>query len=111
MGWPLAESEDYETIAGWVLSMLDTVPQMGYSFEKDGYRFTIHSMRRRRILAVRVGAHIRRCLAGIRWQGRSGGAVNRTRQLYRSRNALVGGVCAGIAERFDVDPLVVRILS
>ena len=54
MGWPLAESEDYETIAGWVLSMLDTVPQMGYSFEKDGYRFTIHSMRRRRILAVRV---------------------------------------------------------
>ena len=54
MGWPLAESEDYETIAGWVLSMLDTVPQMGYSFEKDGYRFNIHSMRRRRILAVRV---------------------------------------------------------
>ena len=50
----VAESEDYETIAGWVLSMLDTVPQMGYSFEKDGYRFTIHSMRRRRILAVRV---------------------------------------------------------
>ena len=36
--------------------------------------------------------------------------MNRTRQLYRSRNALVGGVCAGIAERFDVDPLVVRIL-
>lgn len=54
MGWPLAESEDYETIAGWVLSMLDTVPQTGYSFEKDGFRFTIHSMRRRRILAVRV---------------------------------------------------------
>ena len=36
--------------------------------------------------------------------------MNPTRQLYRSRNALVGGVCAGIAERFDVDPLVVRIL-
>ena len=36
--------------------------------------------------------------------------MNRTRQLYRSRNALVGGVCAGVAERFDVDPLVVRIL-
>ena len=31
--------------------------------------------------------------------------MSRTRQLYRSRNALVGGVCAGIAERFDVDPL------
>ena len=36
--------------------------------------------------------------------------MSRARQLYRSRNALVGGVCAGIAERFDVDPLVVRIL-
>ena len=31
------------------------------------------------------------------------------RHLYRSRNALVGGVCAGIAERLDVDPVVTRI--
>lgn len=31
------------------------------------------------------------------------------RHLYRSRNALVGGVCAGIAERLDVDPVVARI--
>lgn len=31
-------------------------------------------------------------------------------QLHRSRNAVLGGVCAGIAEYFDVDPVVVRIL-
>ena len=31
------------------------------------------------------------------------------RHLYRSRNALVGGVCAGIAERLDVYPVVTRI--
>ena len=31
------------------------------------------------------------------------------RQLYRSRNALLGGVCAGIAERLDADAIVVRI--
>lgn len=31
-------------------------------------------------------------------------------QLQRSRNAVLGGVCAGIAEYLDADPIVVRIL-
>lgn len=31
------------------------------------------------------------------------------RPLYRSRNALVGGVCAGIAQRLNIDPVIVRI--
>ena len=31
-------------------------------------------------------------------------------QLFRSRDAVVGGVCAGIAEHFELDPIVVRIL-
>lgn len=30
-------------------------------------------------------------------------------RLYRSRDAYLGGVCAGIAERLDADPIVVRI--
>ena len=34
------------------------------------------------------------------------------KRLYRSRSdAYVGGVCAGIAEYFDLDPIVVRILA
>lgn len=33
------------------------------------------------------------------------------KRWYRSRDALVGGVCAGAAERFDLDPLVTRILT
>ena len=33
------------------------------------------------------------------------------RQLYRSRNAVLGGVCAGIAERIDADAIVVRIFA
>ncbi len=33
------------------------------------------------------------------------------RRLYRSRDALIGGVCAGIASYFEADPLVVRILA
>lgn len=31
------------------------------------------------------------------------------RRLYRSRDALIGGVCAGVADYFDVDPVIVRI--
>lgn len=33
------------------------------------------------------------------------------RRLYRSTDALVGGVCAGIAERFDIDPIITRIVA
>ncbi len=36
--------------------------------------------------------------------------MTKGRQLHRSRSALIGGVCAGIAEYLDVDPVVLRIL-
>ncbi|MFY0600068.1 MAG: PspC domain-containing protein [Cyclobacteriaceae bacterium] len=32
------------------------------------------------------------------------------KRLTRSRNSILGGVCAGIAEYLNVDPLVVRLL-
>ena len=54
LGWPVEESADYETIAGWLMNMLDSVPQTGDEFDHDGYRFKILSMRRRRILSVRA---------------------------------------------------------
>ncbi len=54
LGWPLVESEDYDTLAGWLLSITDTVPKVGDVFEHDGFRFTVSAMRRRRILEVRV---------------------------------------------------------
>jgi phage shock protein C len=31
------------------------------------------------------------------------------RRLTRSRNKIIAGVCAGIAEYFDLDPTVVRV--
>jgi len=31
------------------------------------------------------------------------------KRLYRSDNKMIGGVCAGIAEYFNVDPTVVRV--
>jgi len=48
------DSADYETIAGWLMSMLDSVPQVGEELAFDGYRFKIQAMRRRRISTVRV---------------------------------------------------------
>ena len=53
-GWPVEESDDYETIAGWLLDTISYVPQVGDVCEVSGYRFTIKSMRRRRISTIRV---------------------------------------------------------
>lgn len=33
------------------------------------------------------------------------------RRLYRSTDALVGGVCAGVAERLDADTIILRIVA
>ncbi len=33
------------------------------------------------------------------------------RHVYRSQDATIGGVCAGFAECFDMDPIVIRILA
>lgn len=54
LGWPVEDSDDYETIAGWLMSMLDSVPQTGDEFDFEGYRFKIQGMRRRRIMTIRV---------------------------------------------------------
>jgi len=37
--------------------------------------------------------------------------MNKTRRLYRSaKSKLLGGVCGGIAEYFNVDPVIIRLL-
>lgn len=54
LGWPVVESPDYETMAGWLMSNFDSVPEVGDTFEYQGYIFKILSMRRRRILSMKV---------------------------------------------------------
>ena len=54
LGWPVEESEQYDTIAGWFIEQLDVVPQLGEKIEVDGFRFKVHAMRRRRIRTLRV---------------------------------------------------------
>ena len=53
----MAESDEYETLAGWLLDMIDTLPLPGDTYEKDGYTFKVQSMRRKRIAMVRVSKH------------------------------------------------------
>ena len=53
-GFPLDEGEDYETIAGWMMDMLDTLPQKGESLEVDGFAFVVQNVRRNRVSMIRV---------------------------------------------------------
>lgn len=54
LGWPVEESDDYETIAGWLLDVVDVVPRTGQEFEIEGMTFKIEKMRRSRISTIRV---------------------------------------------------------
>ena len=54
LGWPVSESDDYETIAGWLMSIIDYVPKAGDEFDVQGYRFKIEKMRRARISQIKV---------------------------------------------------------
>jgi putative hemolysin len=54
LGFPVEEGEDYETIAGWLLDTIDSVPRVGDSFDIQGYAFKVQSMRRNRVSMLRV---------------------------------------------------------
>ena len=54
LGWPLEESDDYETVAGWLIHTLDFVPKVGDEFVVDGFSFKVEKMRRSRISVIRV---------------------------------------------------------
>ncbi|WP_296008675.1 hemolysin family protein [uncultured Adlercreutzia sp.] len=54
LGWPLEESDDYETLAGWIIHTLDSVPKVGDELVVAGFAFKVEKMRRSRISIVRV---------------------------------------------------------
>ncbi len=56
LGWPIEEGDDYETVAGWILDLCDSVPDIGEVFEVSGYKFKVQSMRGQRISLIRVTA-------------------------------------------------------
>ena len=53
-GFPLFEGEGYETVAGWMMDELDTLPQKGETLEVDGFTFTVQSISKNRIARIRV---------------------------------------------------------
>ena len=55
-GFPVEESDEYETIAGWLLAKLGHIPVSGERYERNGYVFRVLAMRRRRIARIRVTA-------------------------------------------------------
>jgi len=54
LGFPLSEGEDYETVAGWMMNELDTLPQKGETLQVDGFTFTVQSVSKNRIAMIRV---------------------------------------------------------
>lgn len=56
LGWPIEDSEEYETVAGFILELADSVPSPGDAFEVEDYTFRVQSMRGRRIALLRVTA-------------------------------------------------------
>lgn len=56
LGWPIEDSEEYETVAGWLIDEIDQLPQEGYTFVRDGWTFKVVSTDGRRIESVHVTA-------------------------------------------------------
>jgi putative hemolysin len=54
LGLPVVESDEYETIAGWLLAELGHIPVPGERHTSNGYEFRVQAMRRRRVARLRV---------------------------------------------------------
>ncbi len=51
---PIEESEEYDTLAGFVLYKLQKIPKGGEVIKEDGYKYTIVDMEDKRIARVKV---------------------------------------------------------
>jgi putative hemolysin len=56
LGLPVEESDEYETLAGWLLSELGHIPIAGERHFAKGYEFHVQTMRRSRVARLRVSA-------------------------------------------------------
>lgn len=54
MGLPVVESDEYETIAGWMLVRLGHIPTPGERVVEGGVTFRVDAVRRRRIARLRI---------------------------------------------------------
>jgi putative hemolysin len=56
LGLPVEESDEYETVAGWLLAELGHIPVPGERYVSGGYEFRVQAMRRRRVARLHVAA-------------------------------------------------------
>jgi len=54
IGLKLPEDYDFDTMAGFVLSMLKKIPKQGDSFEYEGFKITIEKVQNNRVISVIV---------------------------------------------------------
>lgn len=54
LGLPVEESDEYETLAGWMLVQLGHIPVPGERVDVEGVSFSVQAVRRRRIARVLV---------------------------------------------------------
>lgn len=54
MGWPVEESDEYETIAGWVLVRLGHIPVVGEQVTERDTAFSVQAVHRRRIVRLLI---------------------------------------------------------
>ncbi len=53
-GFDIPESNEYDTIGGYLIANLQRIPTVGDSFQSDGTKFTIVTMKGRRILKIKA---------------------------------------------------------
>ena len=56
LGWPIEANDEYDTIAGWLMDEIDKLPEVGDSYEHEGWVFRVQAMDDKRISRVRVTA-------------------------------------------------------
>jgi len=54
LGLPVEESDEYETVAGWLLAEIGRIPVPGERYVAQGYEFRVQAMRRRRVARLHV---------------------------------------------------------
>jgi CBS domain containing-hemolysin-like protein len=51
-GFKVMATDDYQTLAGLVVSLLDRLPMVGDSLEHEGWRLTVAAVEERRVTQV-----------------------------------------------------------
>jgi len=49
-----SENDDYDTVGGFIFNQAGNIPQNGYSFSQNGFRFTVKEVNNKRVSKVLI---------------------------------------------------------